>query len=400
MIFSSMEYPGKDYRVQVVDTWLGEEFEPMDNPKDGDKIVYRVLGENGQPVEQKTEIYQNGAWVEQGGGGGSVSISVNAVVASYGMSPEDFSGVIPNVFMSMYDFHFPVQSNVIVSIDGTEYECELGGNGVDEPYYYGGKPTFGGSPEESSVDFSVYPFCLALQGNWAYLVPEVPSALTVVEVIAKDTYDSILPEKTTIETGTAVEDPENPGNYAAILSDVGNASELADCYITIGGKTYKIIEDQGSIYFAMGGFYSTAIATGLAAYVGGDFEIFKYTVDDGSSAYKRMSIGVNSIMMGGSVNFLASHGDTIVNDEATNDWSKYMPNVKVAEGDIVAIWAKPGTGFNTASFTANPSVTGCTATIITGDANNVYKNNVYRLVRLTNVTNGATLIQGAQFGNT
>ena len=70
MIFSSMEYPGKDYRVQVVDTWLGEEFEPMDNPKDGDKIVYRIIGDNGQPVEQKTEVYQNGAWVEQGGGGG------------------------------------------------------------------------------------------------------------------------------------------------------------------------------------------------------------------------------------------------------------------------------------------------------------------------------------------
>ena len=74
MIFSSMEYPGKDYRVQVVDTWLGEEFEPMDNPKNGDEIVYRIIGENGQPVEQKTEIYQNGAWVEQGGGGGGSNI--------------------------------------------------------------------------------------------------------------------------------------------------------------------------------------------------------------------------------------------------------------------------------------------------------------------------------------
>lgn len=79
MIFSSMEYPGKDYRVQVVDTWLGEEFEPMDNPKNGDKIVYRVLGENGQPVEQKTEIYEDGAWVEQGGGG-STSLYTDCVV--------------------------------------------------------------------------------------------------------------------------------------------------------------------------------------------------------------------------------------------------------------------------------------------------------------------------------
>ena len=75
MIFSNMEYPGKDYRVQVVDTWLGEEFEPMDNPQNGDKIVYRIIGENGQPVEQKTEVYQNGAWVEQGGGGTGVPVA-------------------------------------------------------------------------------------------------------------------------------------------------------------------------------------------------------------------------------------------------------------------------------------------------------------------------------------
>lgn len=73
MIFSNMAYPGKDYRVQVFDAWLGETFEPMDNPKNGDKIVYRIIGENGQPVEQKTEVYQNGAWVEQGGGGGGGS---------------------------------------------------------------------------------------------------------------------------------------------------------------------------------------------------------------------------------------------------------------------------------------------------------------------------------------
>ena len=89
MIFSIMEYPGKDYRVQVVDTWLGEEFEPMDNPKNGDKIVYRIIGENGQPVEQKTEVYQDGAWVEQGGGGGGLktlydgSVSISTQSSTY-----------------------------------------------------------------------------------------------------------------------------------------------------------------------------------------------------------------------------------------------------------------------------------------------------------------------------
>lgn len=376
------------------------------NPQEGDICYTITKDQTWAPVGGvkkdnivKEEVYQNGAWVEQGGGGGAVSITVKAVVASYGLLPEDFSEAFPNVFAAAYDSNFPLESNIIVSIDGTEYECELHGNGDDEPYYYGGTLTLHGD-DPPTIDFSVYPFSLVLMGNWAYCVPEVPSTLTVVDVIVEDTYDSILPERTTIETGTAVEDEENPGNYGAILSNVSSANELADCYITIGGKTYKIIDDEGSIIFAMGGFNTLLDVTHLLANIGGDFEIFKCAVDDGSSAYKKMTIGSNGIMMGGSVYFLASHGDTIANDEATNDWSEYLPNVKVAEGDIVAIWAKPGTGFNIASFTANPSVTGCTATIITGDANNVAKNNAYRLVRLTNVTNGATLIQEAQFGNT
>ena len=105
MIFSSMEYPGKDYRVQVVDTWLGEEFEPMDNPKDGDKIVYRIIGENGQPVEQKTEVYQNGAWVEQGGGGGGGS---------------DF--IVPKQTITITDSPVPIQAD-FSSLSGEGYLC-------------------------------------------------------------------------------------------------------------------------------------------------------------------------------------------------------------------------------------------------------------------------------------
>lgn len=103
MIFSSMEYPGKDYRVQVYDSWLGEELEPMDNPKDGDKIVYRIIGENGQPVEQKTEVYQNGAWVEQGGGSSdfttaNVTLSGSSAMVTYALSDEDMG----TIFMSQY----------------------------------------------------------------------------------------------------------------------------------------------------------------------------------------------------------------------------------------------------------------------------------------------------------
>ena len=70
MIFSNMEYPGKDYRVLVYDSWLGEDFHSLDNPQDGDKIVYREMGEDGQPKVTKTEVYSNGEWAEEGSGGG------------------------------------------------------------------------------------------------------------------------------------------------------------------------------------------------------------------------------------------------------------------------------------------------------------------------------------------
>lgn len=79
MLFSNMEYPGKNYRVQVYDEWLGEPFEAMDNPQDGDKIVYRKIGTDGQPVVDKTEVFSNGSWTEEGssGDGGYTTASVN-----------------------------------------------------------------------------------------------------------------------------------------------------------------------------------------------------------------------------------------------------------------------------------------------------------------------------------
>lgn len=89
MIFTNMAYPGKDYRVQVFDAWLGETFEPMDNPKDGDKIVKRELGEDGQPVVSETKVYNNGEWVEEGSGGGGGDYNTASVhlVAYNGVNP-------------------------------------------------------------------------------------------------------------------------------------------------------------------------------------------------------------------------------------------------------------------------------------------------------------------------
>ena len=118
MIFSNMEYPGKNYRVQVYDAWLGEELEPMDNPKDGDKIVYRIIGENGQPVEQKTEIYQNGAWVEQGGGGGGEMKTATVTV---------FGLVSPLAVNNTKVVDDKIISSAV--LDNGEYTVPIGDNG-------------------------------------------------------------------------------------------------------------------------------------------------------------------------------------------------------------------------------------------------------------------------------
>ena len=125
MIFSNMEYPGKNYRVQVYDAWLGEELEPMDNPKDGDKIVYRVLGENGQPVEQKTEVYQNGAWVEQGGGGSSETVLYQGSFTTTQLKPGFYAGPVTMYETIPYN-NPPVY--IKAEYNGEEYSLPLADN--------------------------------------------------------------------------------------------------------------------------------------------------------------------------------------------------------------------------------------------------------------------------------
>lgn len=339
------------------------------------------------------DLYEGLIWNaiggDSGGGGGSASVTVKAVVGSYGMSPEDFSEAFPNVFIADYDSYFPLESNIIVSIDGTEYECELGGNGDDEPYYYGGPLTLHGA-DPPTIDFSVYPFSLVLMGNWAYCVPEVPSTLTVVDVIVKDTYDSIQPEKTTIETGTAVEDPENPGNYAAILSDVGNANELADCYITIGGKTYKIIDDEGSIIFAMGGF-STFLHTNLFAFIGGDFEIFKYELDNDLS-WNDISYNSGSSSFNGANVYVQTSG-TVIDDNGVATQSLVSVGmaavpIKTAVDDIIVVKAEKSGLATGVKWSGSVTATNCTATLL---AKTDSAGTIYRFIKVTNVSDGASI---------
>ena len=152
MIFSSMEYPGKDYRVQVVDTWLGEEFEPMDNPKNGDKIVYRILGENGQPVEQKTEVYQDGEWVEQGGGGSSETLLYQGSFTSEQLQPGLYAGSV-----TMYEtipFNNP-PVYIKAKYNGEEYSLPLADN----------MSLIYGEVNAGLPVFTTFPIALALAGE-------------------------------------------------------------------------------------------------------------------------------------------------------------------------------------------------------------------------------------------
>jgi hypothetical protein len=69
----------------------------MDNPQDGDKIVKRELGEDGQPVVSETKVYNNGNW-EDDGGGGSGFPTANITLVS---NTDDSQFV--SVYLSWYD---------------------------------------------------------------------------------------------------------------------------------------------------------------------------------------------------------------------------------------------------------------------------------------------------------
>lgn len=70
MIFSNVGGDLKNYRLQVIDSWVdGESPELMDNPVDGDMISCRSLVD-GVPTVTATKVYSDGEWVDAGGGGG------------------------------------------------------------------------------------------------------------------------------------------------------------------------------------------------------------------------------------------------------------------------------------------------------------------------------------------
>ena len=243
MIFMNMEYPGKNYRVQVYDSWLGEEFEPMDNPKNGDKIVYRILGENGLPVEQKTEIYQNGAWVEQGGGSSKTYYIPEQTAV---VSLEE-----PSPLLTTTDEIYSLSNGdeVTVSFNGTEAAATVIVNGL------------GGKQVEVEIgayivsiglaaDSSETTFLNVTDGNY----DDVPGTYTVAMYTIEGGGGSDLPmfSVTATSSGTfpptfTFSDPACEVSYADLLAQIGDGY-IIPALLTMTLGNGNVLEYGGNVY--------------------------------------------------------------------------------------------------------------------------------------------------------
>ena len=154
MIFSNMAYPGKDYRVQIYDAWLGDTFEPMDNPKDGDKIVKRELGSDGQPVVSEELVYSGGEWVEGGGGGSTETVLYDGEIETV----LDRGLYIALVSMRQIVTDAELPDSLTVVLNGNTYEL---------PQTPEQNNTYGELDGQGTPSFENYPMLIAFMDNEA-----------------------------------------------------------------------------------------------------------------------------------------------------------------------------------------------------------------------------------------
>ena len=136
------------------------------NPQEGDVCYTITLDQSWSPVAGvkndnllKEEIYTNGQWVEQGGGGGSTLTTLyeNASVEMV----EDGGGVYEND--EQMDLSCPLlelPGEIIVTFNGTTYTMEKQNENGDEWY---GAPWFDELP-----DFTEYPLGIYILGDDQY----------------------------------------------------------------------------------------------------------------------------------------------------------------------------------------------------------------------------------------
>lgn len=249
------------------------------NPQEGDICYTITLDQTWAPVGGvkkdnivKEEIYQDGEWVEQGGGG-SASVKVKAVFAGSPAEiyPEEFSPEF-GAYMAEAPIAFPqtIPDTAIVSINGTEYTCEKINVGGMETY--GAPVVYDDNPH---FDFSVYPFSVT---DGALVLKEMPTEDVVCLLYSETDYSAAPPERVDIDSGTLIEDKDSEEYVAHI--NVSSLSELDGAYISItnkmGTETYSIYNGGIGWNFAVGYFYDVPGYFNVSCYYPGTFSIFKY----------------------------------------------------------------------------------------------------------------------------
>lgn len=376
------------------------------NPQEGDVCYTITLDQSWSPVAGvkndnllKEEVYENGEWKEvgSGGGGGSSEITVKAVLVGANLPAAAFEDGGTYAYTSM-PMGLPNSIDafpdaVDVAINGTTYsncERELDGDSL----YYGAGPE-----GDDDFDFSTYPFCIMASDNgWFIVLETMPASDVSLFATYEETYSSKDPEKIVIATGTAEEDE---GQYTATISDL-NVSDLAGCYIDIAGKTYSLgynsIEGV-AVFGGIGYLYQSDSDATLEAFVGGNFTIYKYELPT-DMKWKVGTLGGNTLVMGGSVSYCScGSADADEDGDAKVTWTTTADDKhRFAENDVVIIKATPQSPNNRAKFTANPAASGCTASILYSNAaNNVNVGEAWRIVQLTNVTDGCSISQAVAF---
>lgn len=373
MIFSNVGGDLKNYRLQVIDSWVdGESPKLMDNPQDGDMISCRSLVD-GVPTVTATKVYSDGEWVDVGGGGGGGETTIDLTLFSE-------TGTYANgfvEFLSPYDFFD--YSPVTVIYDGNSYTCETQTASVfgQTIIYYGATPTESG--DAIAFDWSVYPFFFASFNGAGMYTQSEPADKHLVIRVAKS-FSSYEAEKTVLDSGTLVEDD---GNYVADIT----ASVDTDCYVELGGNTYPVGSNAfGGFFFTVGEIFNGKIY----ATVGGDFAIVKYVYENGVT-FKPVAVNNNTISPG--VTYAVDGSVSVVDGVATKSALNSGGTVNICEGDIIRITAAKSGTYTGVKWSGTISGTNCTVTQLYQTDSAV---TIYRYVKVTNIQSEARITSVAQ----
>lgn len=163
-IISNIGADLKNYRLQIINLWEdGEDCPLLDNPKDGDMVSYRSVGADGVPVVEDVKVYQNGAWVEQGGGPepSGTKIFEGEVTAVEGGGGMIGGTITPD--LSGAGDEPPATLTVVLNDTEATLPVDLE-HGSSGSLYYG--------EYDGTFVFTTYPCALMIGTNNALIVPE------------------------------------------------------------------------------------------------------------------------------------------------------------------------------------------------------------------------------------